>query len=360
MDADCPICTVCLGMEGSMDLRAAAEMARLTGRPFHPYVLNTGFLSRYEEHLRRMVHLTDGHYLSQCIVMPTLPFYRELGVEVLLRGHAGELMHMTKAYNFSLDRTALGLTNAGLEAWLFARLRTYMVDGIDEALFAPAYQAQLDPLARQSLQECLAESQGIDPPPHRIWHLFLTQRSRRETALSLSKIGSVAETRLPYLDNDVVDALMAAPPEMKLGETIQAHILRRRMPPFLNVVNANTGTRMGAGRLARFAAKVRKKVFAKLGVPGYQPYERLGLWLRRDLRPVVERTLLSDRCLGRGIFNPAGVRSVVDGHLDRGRNHTYLILAMMIFELGQREFIDGDGYAHTSAAADLAPTMARA
>jgi asparagine synthase (glutamine-hydrolysing) len=366
IDAGRPVTTLTMGMEGSMDHRCAEEMARLARRPFHRFVLDAGFLSRFEEHLRRMVHLTDGHYLSQCIVMPTLPVYRELGVEVLLRGHAGELMHMTKAYNFSLDREALGLSNAGLEKWLFGRLRTYMVDGIDEPLFAPGYQAQLDPLARQSLQECLAESEGIDPPPHRIWHLFLTQRSRRETALSLGKIGSVAETRLPYLDNDVVDALMAAPPGLKLGETIQAHILRRRMPSFLDVVNANTGTRMGAGRLARFAAKVRMKVLAKLGVPGYQPYERLGLWLRRDLRPVVERTLLNDRCLGRGLFNAAGVRSVVDGHLNRGRNHTYLIMAMMIFELGQREFIDADGYSGPddapalAPATDLTPTMARA
>jgi asparagine synthase (glutamine-hydrolysing) len=362
MDADRPVSTVCLGMEGSMDLRAAAEMARLAGRPFHPYVLNTGFLSRFEEHLRHMVHLTDGHYLSQCIVMPTLPFYRELGVEVLLRGHAGELMHMTKAYNFSLDREALGLSNAALEGWLFQHLRTYMLEGIDEPLFAPAYQGQLDGLSRESLQDCLRESEGIDPPVHRIWQLFLSQRSRRETAMSLVKIGSVAETRLPYLDNDVVDALMAAPPGMKLGETIQAHILRRRSPAFLDVVNANTGTRMGAGRLTRLVAKVRKKVFAKLGVPGYQPYERLGLWLRQDLRALVERILLSDRCLGRGVFNPAGVRSVVDGHLNRGRNHTYLIMALMIFELGQREFADGDGYAEPgdrAPATELA-TAARA
>jgi asparagine synthase (glutamine-hydrolysing) len=343
MAAERPVTAVCLGMEGSMDLRAAAEMALIARQPFHPYVLNTAFLSRFEDHLRYMVHLTDGQYLSQCIVMPTLPIYRELGVEVLLRGHAGELMHMTKAYNFSLDREALGLTNAGLEGWLFRHLRTYMLDGIDEPLFAPAYQGQLDGLSRESLRECLAESEGIDPPVQRIWQLFLSQRSRRETALSLVKIGSVTETRLPYLDNDVVDALMAAPPAMKLGETIQAHVLRRHMPALLGVVNANTGARMGAGRLARFAARVRTKVLSKLGVPGYQPYERLGLWLRQDLRSVVERTLLSDRCLGRGIFNPAGVRSVVDGHLDRGRNHTFLIMALMIFELGQREFVDDDG-----------------
>jgi asparagine synthase (glutamine-hydrolysing) len=320
-------------------------MARLSHRPFQRYILNTGFLSCFEEHLRWMVHLTDGHYLSQCIVMPTLPLYRELGIEVLLRGHAGELMHMTKAYNFSLDREALALYDAtGLEAWLFGHLRTYMLDGVGEDLFAAPYQGQLDSLARESLRECLSESDGVDAPQQRIAQLFLAQRSRRETAASLAKLGSVVETRLPYLDNDLIDVLMAAPPSLRLGETIQGHILRRHMPAFLDVTNANTGTRMGAGRMAKLLARVRLKVFAKLGVPGYQPYERLGRWLREDLRALVEQVLLSQRCLDRGVFNTTAVKRVVDGHLNRGRNHTFLLMAMMIFELAQREFVDGDRY----------------
>jgi asparagine synthase (glutamine-hydrolysing) len=345
LDPQRPVTTVCMGVEGSIDHRSAAEMARLAHRPHHAYVLDTAFLSRFEDHLREMVHLTDGQYLSQCIIMPTLPLYRELGIEVLLRGHAGELMHMTKAYNFSLDGAALGLRDAaGLEQWLFRHLRTYMLDGVSEPLFQAPHQDSFDELARASLRECLGESEGIEPLVHRIWHLFVRQRSRRETALSLAKLGSVVETRLPYLDSDVIDALMAAPPGLKLGETIQTHILRRHLPAFLDVINANTGAHMGAGRLTRRLATLRMKVLARLGVKGYQPYERLGRWLRRELRAVVERILLSERCLARGVFNPVAVRSVVDGHLYRGRNHTFLLLAMMIFELGQREFIDGDGY----------------
>src|SRR5262245_46212783 len=181
----------------------------------------------------------------------------------------------------------------------------------------------------------------MQAPAQRIAHLFLSQRSRRETALSLVKFGSLVETRLPYLDNELVDALFAAPPELKLDEKIQAHLLRRRRPEFLRVTNVNTGARMGAGRLARLAGRVRQKVFAKLGVRGYQPYERLGLWLRRDLRPLVQNLLLSDRCLGRGLFDAETVRHVVQHHFDGG-NHTFLILAMMTYEMGQREFVDGE------------------
>jgi asparagine synthase (glutamine-hydrolysing) len=340
IDVHHPLTSVSLGVEGSMDHRCAAELARLTGREHHQVFLGTDFLRDFEQHLSHMVHLTDGQYMSQCIVMPTLPVYRDLGIQVLLRGHAGELMHMRKAYNFSLDDEALGLRDeAGLEGWLSRHLQTFMLEGIGDTLFAPAFRAQMQDLARESLRSCLRESAGTGPPVHRIWHLFLNQRSRRETATSLVKFGSLVETRLPYLDNELVDALFAAPPELKLEEKIQAHILRRRMPAFLKVLNVNTGARMQAGRLGQAFGRLRQKILAKLGVKGYQPYERLGLWLRRELRPLVTQTLLSERCLGRGIFDPQTVRNVLDQHMSGG-NHTFLIMAMLIFETGQRQFID--------------------
>jgi hypothetical protein len=102
------------------------------------------------------------------------------------------------------------------------------------------------------------------------------------------------------------------------------------------------------------------RVLAKLGVRGYQPYERLGLWLREDLRQLVERLLLSERFLERGVFDPSAVKTVVDGHLNRGRNHTYLLLAMMTLELGQRMFLDGDGIASSDKRTGESSSMAKA
>ena len=108
----------------------------------------------------------------------------------------------------------------------------------------------------------------------------------------------------------------------------------------VRVTNVNTGARMEAGPIGRLFARARQKAFAKLGVRGYQPYERLGLWLRRELRPLVQHILLDPRCLERGIFEPQALRDVVDRHLSGRRNHTYLLMALMIFELGQRAFMD--------------------
>lgn len=341
--ANIKIKSLSLGMDGSLDHASAAKMAELVGCEHHRYLLNDRFLSRFDEHLRTMVNLTDGHYIDQCIVLPTLPLYRQLGIDVLLRGHAGELMHMDKAYNFSLDAAAWGIRSPeDLENWLFSHLSAYMLDEVAGPLLVDASRQEFEELARESLLACLEESSSVEPQLQRIWHLFVSQRLRRETAASLAMFESAVETRVPFLDADLTPLLMAAPPELKVGDAIQTHILRRRRPEFLNVVNANTGAKMGAGPLWKKLSTLKLRVFAKLGFKGYQPYERLGLWLRRELSSLVRGILLDDRCLERGVFCPDTVRGVVRGHQELGRNHTYLLMAMMIYEMGQRQVVDGD------------------
>jgi asparagine synthase (glutamine-hydrolysing) len=350
-----PLKSICLGMRGSLDHRCAAKLAHIAGCENHSYVLDTRFLADFRSHLQRMVELTDGQYLSQCIVMPTLPVYRELGIEVLLRGHAGELMHMYKAYNYSLDEEALAISSdESLETWLLARLQAYMLDGVERPIFAAGIQRELPGLARQSLHEDIRDTAGSPTAPQRIWQLFVTQRLRRETVISLNKFRSVCQTRLPFLDSELVSLLLAAPPSLKLGEEIQQALLRRFRPEFLRVVNANTGTRVGAGPWARRWSSLWLRGAAKLGLPGYQPYERLGLWLRRELVDVVRELLLDEQTLDRGLYDADGMRAVVENHLAGRRNHTYLIMGLMIWELGQRYLAaDRDGgseVAHSDAA----------
>src|SRR5262249_31770548 len=147
---------------------------------------------------------------------PTLPVYRELGIEVLLRGHAGELMHMSKAYNFSLNQEAIAAdSDDRMESWLLRHLQAYMLEGVGRELFENARCEPTQELARESLRACLRPFRGISPPVQQVGRLFVTMRSRRETAMSLVKFGSLVETRLPYLDNELVDAVLAAPIDQK-------------------------------------------------------------------------------------------------------------------------------------------------
>lgn len=323
--------SVCLGIDGGIDHRSAAELARIAGVPHHAYVLDSRVLDNFEANLRQMVRLTDGHYLDQGIVMPTMATYRDQGIDFLLRGHGGELLHMKKAYSFSLDSTALSASTPELEAWLQRRLTAYMLDGVPPDLFTFDVPA----LAKQSLHDVLARTPSGAAPVDSVWPLVLSARLHRETSLSVQMFGYFSTVRMPFLDNDVVDALFSMPASMKLGASLQIEILRRRKPEFLEVVNANTGARMGAGKVETTLAYARMRIAAKLGLKGYQPYERLGLWLRRELKPMVDRVLLSDAFLGRGLFRADVVRRVVSEHYS-GSNHTFLLMSLICFELGQQ------------------------
>lgn len=336
-----PMTTLCLGVPGCIDQKAARRMAALTASRHCDFILDRAFLDRFEEHLRGLVWLTDGHFLSQVVMMPTLPKYRELGIEVLLRGHAGELLHMRKAYQYSLDPEMLAVRDeARLEAWLLRRLGGRMLEGVEGPLLRGMTHEELQERARVLMKELLLDLGGDAVMVHRVWRLFVTQMLRRSVAMALLGYGSLLRVRLPYLDNDLVDAILASPPALAMDDTLQAHILARYRPAFLGIVNANTGVRIGAGPLSRRFGTFRRRALAKLRVPGYQPYERLGPWLRRELRPLAERILLDSRCLDRGVFEPETVRQILAAHAGKRVNHTYLIMTLLIFELGQRLLLE--------------------
>lgn len=332
-----------IGIPGSIDHRAASRLAELAGAEHHCEFLQHDFIERFPNHLRTLVFLTDGHYLDQAITVPTLPVYRSLGIEALLRGHAGELLHMDKAYAFSIQRRELDFADVGgLERWLWSRLTSYMIGGIGHEVFRPELRTEVAALARQSLTDALARSEGFTPVVQRLWHLFIQERLHRETAMSMQMFNSAVEIRLPYLDSEFVDLTMQVPPSLKIGEEIQSFMLKRRFPAFLGVVNANTGTTPHANVVRKSLGQFRLRMFSKLGVPGFQPYERLGLWLSHELRPFVASLLMSERTLDRGLFDRQRLRQVIDDHGSRRRNHTFLIMTMMIFEIGQRQFVDED------------------
>ena len=202
--------TICLGMPGSLDLRCAQQMADAVGCHHHSHLLDEAFLANFESHLDRMIDLTGGQYLSQCIVIPTLPVYREQGIRVLLRGHAGELMHMSKAYAYSLDDQAMAITTRDqVREWLFKHLQSYMLDGVEGDLFLNEYSSAMASAPKEAFDRSFDQIPELDDPRQAIWHSFVNDRLRRETTLSLGKFASICDVRVPLLDAELVDLLLA-------------------------------------------------------------------------------------------------------------------------------------------------------
>ena len=122
------------------------------------------------------------------------------------------------------------------------------------------------------------------------------------------------ETRVPLLDNDVIDFAATLPSRFKIFEGRRKHILKETLRPLLP-----------AGILDR-----RKQGF---GIP-------LGNWFRGGLTGLFSDVLESPRAKQRGYFEPAFVQRLLREHLAGQRDHTLRLWQLLVFELWHREYLD--------------------
>ena len=82
------------------------------------------FFAGWPQYVREMVWLTDGQFFDEaCVMMSTLDKYRELGVQVALRGHGGEIARMQWAYELTCNRLILACkTQPELKVQLFRQM----------------------------------------------------------------------------------------------------------------------------------------------------------------------------------------------------------------------------------------------
>jgi len=122
------------------------------------------------------------------------------------------------------------------------------------------------------------------------------------------------ESRVPLLDNEVIDFASTLPAALKINEGRRKHVLKQ----------------VAATLLPREILERRKQGF---GVP-------LGTWFRGNLRELFADTLLSPSSLQRGYFQPAFVRQIVDEHLAGKRDHTLRLWQLVVFERWHQQYVN--------------------
>jgi asparagine synthase (glutamine-hydrolysing) len=122
------------------------------------------------------------------------------------------------------------------------------------------------------------------------------------------------ESRVPLLDNEVVEFASRLPSHLKIRNGRRKHLLKEVaaavLPPEI---------------LAR-----RKQGF---GVP-------LGVWFRGGLRALFADTLLSPVSLQRGYFDPRFVRRVLDEHLSGKRDHSLRLWQLVVFDRWYGRYVE--------------------
>ena len=123
------------------------------------------------------------------------------------------------------------------------------------------------------------------------------------------------ESRVPLLDNGVIDLANALPSSLKIKNGRRKHVLKEV-----------------ATRLLPDGIVDRKK--QGFGVP-------LGTWFRGDLKELFADTLLSPSTLQRGYFESRFVKRIVNEHLSGRRDHTLRLWQLVVFERWHRQYLDG-------------------
>jgi asparagine synthase (glutamine-hydrolysing) len=122
------------------------------------------------------------------------------------------------------------------------------------------------------------------------------------------------ESRVPLLDNNVVDFAATLPANLKIRKGRKKHILKEAASKLLP-----------AQILDR-----RKQGFA---VP-------VGGWFRGDLREFFSDVLLSRAARERGYFSGRFIDRMVREHVAGRRDHTLRLWALVVFELWHRQYMD--------------------
>ncbi|MGE0451817.1 MAG: asparagine synthase (glutamine-hydrolyzing) [Vicinamibacterales bacterium] len=120
------------------------------------------------------------------------------------------------------------------------------------------------------------------------------------------------ESRVPILDNAVIELAASLPAPLKIRDGRRKHVLKEAaadlIPPQL-VDRPKRG----------------------FGVP-------IGVWFRGRLRELFQDTLLSPSARQRGYFDPAFVSRLVDDHVSGRRDHTLRLWQLVVFERWHRQY----------------------
>ena len=132
--------------------------------------------------------------------------------------------------------------------------------------------------------------------------------------MDIASMSVSLEARSPFLDHHLMEFAASLPEKLKLRRLKTKYLLKRVLKDIVPEQN-----------LSR-----RKMGF---GVP-------IGHWFRGVMQPFLRETLLSDKALARGLFQPDKVRQIIDQHLAFKDDHSHRLWTLLMLELWFQKFID--------------------
>jgi len=189
-------------------------------------------------------------------------------------------------------------------------------------VFSPAMRAELlrenhgreDFAVDTHFAQC-AEAESL----HRNMYVDIKTSLADDLLLLTDKMTMAAsiECRAPLLDYELVELMARMPSQMKVNGFTLKYLFKKVAAQWLppEIIN-------------------RKK--RGFGAP-------VGAWFRNQLQPLIQDCLNREQVVKRGFFEPDAIRRIICNHDARRADHTDHLLALVIFELWCRIFLDNGG-----------------
>lgn len=292
------------------DVAIGGEVATACGQPHHALELGQAFLRDAWSLLDQAVYISDGYIgLSGAAELYVNRLARQLAPARLTGNWGGELMRGVRAFKFTVPRG--GFVRRDLEARI--------------ASAATAFSERSDnPIAAALFQQMPAQGYGR----------YAVERSQ-------------VQILTPFLADDVVQCLWRAPATVRASIASAVAVIRRR-PELLRIPTDQGQLGTASGPLAAWRRLQRRlttkaEYMTSHGAPdwlaracsslpeavletrflGRDKFQHFRRWLRRDLAPALEATLVHsfDPELG-AWFNAPQVAQMVKQHIAGHANFT--------------------------------------
>lgn len=301
------------GLEMFFDERSDAEIiARTFGTTHYEMVIHAGDMSHIMPKL--IWHLEElrvgmsyqNYYINQLA---------SKFVKVVLAGSGGDELFGGYAWRYQLiekERSFDKFLDTYYQYW--TRL---IPDREKKKAFRPeTWKLMKDYSTQDVFRSIMTKTKSLSPINRALYfelksflHGLLVIEDKVSSAHSI-------ESRVPFLDHDLVDLALTIPDRMKARDGIGKLILRHALEP----------------RLPASIVKKKKQGFSA-------PEET---WYRGAAYTYVRSIILSRRALNRGYFSKKYVETILEHHHNGARNHRLLIWSLLSFEWWCRIFLDNE------------------
>ncbi|MCC6641467.1 MAG: asparagine synthase (glutamine-hydrolyzing) [Deltaproteobacteria bacterium] len=198
-------------------------------------------------------------------------------------------------------------------AWQHLRWMTFLSPEPRCALYRPEVLAEVgDGAARAALAHL--ENGGADRSQRQRFcdtTFYLPENILAK--VDLMGMAPSLETRVPYLDNEVIDLALRIPSRLLWRRGERKWLLRRAY------------------------ARDLPPVILRRGKQGFSM--PMKTWLAREWNPLMHELLAESELHATGLFEPPAVTRLVREHEEGRTNHSHLLWSLMVFQLWRRRFL---------------------